>query len=116
MKYSFFLRFITASIGFLIVSVAFALPPAPPGPYQSIEDTLIEAEGTSQPSVRDQQPTAREIARERAISEQARDGSQGMPSIRNMREVDPALMRQGNGYPPAGDSSGYRYYPKVAPR
>jgi hypothetical protein len=116
MKYSFFLRPLTASIGFLIVNVAFALPPAPPGPYQSIEDTLIETEGTLQPSVRDRQPTAREVARDRAINEQGRDWSQRMPPTRNLHEADPALMRQGNGYPPARDDSGYPYYPKVAPR
>lgn len=116
MKYSFFLRPLTANIGFLIVNVAFALPPAPPGPYQSIEDTLTEAEGTLQPSVRDRQPTAREVARERAINEQGRDWGQGAPSTRNSREADPALMRQGNGYPSARDGSAYPYYPKGAPR
>jgi hypothetical protein len=115
MRYSFFLRFLTASIGFLIVSVVFALPPAPPGPYQSIEDTLIQAEGASQTSVRDRQPTptAREIAREQAISEQTRDWGWGAPSKRYSHESDPA---QGNGYPPARGGSGYPYYPKVVPR
>jgi len=113
MRNSLFPRLLATCIGLLVVSIAYALPPAPPGPYQSIEDALIRAEGASQPSVSDRQltPTAREIARERAIGEQARDWNWG-----SVPSGNPVLKRQGNEYPPAGGASNYPYRPNVAPR
>gem|GEM_PF-7055300 len=112
MKYSFLLRLLAVSFGLLIVNLGFAMPPAPPGPYQSVEDALMQAVINSKSSTMYRKPAAVN----KADREHARDWDWGAPSIRYLRENDPALMKRANSYPRGRGRMDYPSYPNVAPR
>ena len=108
MRYSNILRLLSGCIGFLIAGSGLAMPPAPSGPYQSIEDHFIRVEPAPNPADAKPQRTAVK----QAPSDEVHDWNWGVPSIRHLRQNDPALRIPEDGYPPVRQGSGPNGVPR----
>ena len=95
MKYVFFYRVFLVSTGLLATGSVLALPPAPAGPYQSVEDGFVRV--NSMPQVRQELPQAT------TAQQQAQPSSSwhwGTPSIGIEHEAAPANRTSQDNYRP----------------
>ena len=115
MNTSHLLRHIIAYIGFLVMPFTFAMPPAPPGPYQSIEDDFVQVEPVPGAVQRTNQQPA--VAPEQADRNEARvrEWGWGAPSKPYLQNRGPG-SNPGNQYPPSHPGGNYRYNATGAPR
>jgi len=96
-----------------MVSLVCAMPPAPIGPYQSIEDDFIQAPVSGPTSVMQQQ--AVEVTPEQADRNKAREWRWSAPARRYQRGNNPAMNPE-NYYPQSHPGSGYGYPTMGEPR
>ena len=103
---------ILACMGYFMVSLAFAMPPAPDGPYQSIEDDFIQGTPVSEPPIRAGQQSVimpeyveRKQANERSWEASTGRYQQGKGSATPPDNYKPRSQPGGNTkYRPMGDA------------